>query len=95
MLPLSIVDKKIVHEVTETFLYYARAFDPTMLTALGSIAAQQVKPTEHTMKKVKQLSDYVTTHPDAILGGTAQYFFIFRKNRISKNLKIGPTILEI
>ena len=37
-----------------------------MLTALGSIAKQQANPTENTIRKVKQLLDYATTHPDAI-----------------------------
>jgi len=31
-------NKKFVQEVTGTFLYYARAVDLTILTALGSIA---------------------------------------------------------
>ena len=38
-----------------------------MLPALGSIATQQSKPTENTMKKVKQILDYAATHPDAIV----------------------------
>ncbi len=33
-------NKKFVHEVTGTFLYYARVVDLTMLTTLGSIATQ-------------------------------------------------------
>ena len=49
------------------FLYYAQAVDATMLPALGSIASQQVNPTEHTMQKVKLLLDYSATHPDAII----------------------------
>ena len=59
--------KKYVQEVVGTFLYYARALDPTMLPALGSIATQQANPTENTMKKVKQFLDYAATHPDAII----------------------------
>ena len=39
--PLSKSDRIFSQEVTGTFLDYARAFNPTMLTALGSIAAQQ------------------------------------------------------
>ena len=64
--PLSI-SNKISQEVTGTFLYYARAVDPTMLKALGYIAAQQYNPKEHMMQKVKQLLDYMATHPDAII----------------------------
>jgi hypothetical protein len=35
-------------KITGTHLYYARAVDPTMLVALGTIAAQQSKGTEAT-----------------------------------------------
>ena len=59
--------KKIIQEVTGTFLYYARAIDATMLPALGSIATQQASPTENTMKKVKHFLDYAASHPDAII----------------------------
>ena len=48
-------------------MYCERAVDPTMLTALGSIAEHQANLTEHTMQNVKQLLDYLDTHPDAIL----------------------------
>jgi hypothetical protein len=40
-------DKKIIQEVIGTFLYYARCVDGTMLAALGSIATQQLYPTEN------------------------------------------------
>ena len=56
-----------MQEVTGTFLYYARAINTTMLTALGSIAKQQANPTENTIQKVKQSLDYATTFPDAIV----------------------------
>jgi hypothetical protein len=48
-------------------LYYARAVDPTILTALSSIATEQAKPTENTLKKVKQLLDYCATQDNAII----------------------------
>ena len=65
--PLSVSNKKFVQEVTETFLYYALAVNPIILTALGSITSHQANQTEHTMKKVKQFLDYAPIHPDAIL----------------------------
>jgi len=34
---------------------------------LSSIAAEQANPTDDTVKRTKQLLDYVATHPDAIL----------------------------
>ena len=33
--------KKSIRQMTGTFLYYARAIDPTMLVALSAIAADQ------------------------------------------------------
>ena len=60
-------DKKFIQQVTGTFLYYARAVDPTMLVALSAIASEQAAPTEATMEKAKLFLDYVATHPDAVL----------------------------
>ena len=41
--------------------------DPTILTSLGSITAQQANLTEQTMPKVKQLLDYAASRPDAVI----------------------------
>ena len=65
--PLSKQDQKYVQGVTGNFFYYAREVDLTILTSLGSIAAQQENPTEKNMQKVKQFLDYATTHPDAVI----------------------------
>jgi hypothetical protein len=54
-----------VQRVVETFLYYALATDPTMLVALGSIAASQSKATSKTYDATVWLLDYAATHPDA------------------------------
>jgi hypothetical protein len=50
-----------------TLLYYARAVDSTMLTALSSLATEQAKPTQKTMEKVKQLLDYCASQVEAII----------------------------
>ena len=47
--------KKFVQQVTGTFMYYARAVDPTILVALSAIASDQAAPTELTMQKVLYL----------------------------------------
>ena len=60
-------DKKYVQQVLGSFLYYARAIDMTILLALNDIATQQAKPTESTMKRVRQLLDYMAMHPKAII----------------------------
>ena len=60
-------EKKFIQQVTGTLLYYARAVDPTMLTALSAIASQQAAPTQATMDKVNQLLDYAASQEDAII----------------------------
>ena len=60
-------EKKYIQQVVESFLYYARAIDLTILHALSSIAAEQANPTERTMERVRQFLDYMHTHPDAII----------------------------
>jgi hypothetical protein len=57
----------IVQQITGTLLYYARAVDPMMLVALGTIAAQQANGTEATAAAIVHLLDYAATHPDAII----------------------------
>eukprot|EP00804_Cyclotella_cryptica_P001905 CCRYP_007349-RA/>CCRYP_007349-RA protein AED:0.39 eAED:0.41 QI:0/0/0/1/0/0/2/0/360 len=47
--------KTFVQEVIGVFLYYARAVDCTMLTALGSLATQQANPTTTTLDRVPGL----------------------------------------
>ena len=49
------------------FLFFGRAVDPTMLTALSATATEQADPTEETMKKVKHLLDYCALQEDAVI----------------------------
>ena len=48
-------------------MYYARAVDMTILTALNAIASEQAAPTERTMARVHQFLDYMATHLDAVM----------------------------
>ena len=54
-----------------TFLFYGRAVDGTVLTALSAIAYDQAAPPEATMKKTKLFLDYAATYPDAVLTNRA------------------------
>ena len=54
----------LVQQIVGTLLYYSIAVDPTMLTALGSIAAQQAKGTEKTYTDTLWLLNYAATHPN-------------------------------
>ena len=65
--PLDKDDKKFIQEVTGTFLYYARAIDSTMLTALSALASKQASPTQKTMEKCKQFLDYAASQPEAVV----------------------------
>ncbi len=56
--------KKCIQQVVGSFRYYARAVDPTILMASSNIATQQAAPTENTKKQVKQIIDYMWTHPN-------------------------------
>ena len=61
------LDKKgITHlqEIIGTLLFLARAIDNTMLVALGTLAAEQIKGTTSTMDAVIQLLDYAASNPN-------------------------------
>jgi hypothetical protein len=63
--PLSNANIKHVQRIIGSILYYARAVNLTVLLALSTIASTQVKGTQQTMAKTKQLLDYLATHPNA------------------------------
>ncbi|KAI2496471.1 hypothetical protein MHU86_18012 [Fragilaria crotonensis] len=46
-------------------LFYARAIDSTLLTAIGELATEHSQSTTYTMEKLAQLLNYCATHPDA------------------------------
>ena len=65
--PASSEGKTHVQKVTGKFLWYARAVDGTMLTALSALTAQQANPMTQTMKRVKQFLDYAASQEPAVL----------------------------
>ncbi len=62
--PLSPAAITRVQDIVGTLLYYSRAFDSTLLTALSSIAPRQANGTKAVAKSCQQLLDYVATHPN-------------------------------
>ena len=54
-----------MQQIVGTLLYYSIAVDPTMLTTLSSIAAQQSKGTEKTYPDALWLLNYTATHLNA------------------------------
>ena len=51
-------DIRWIEKATGCFLFYSHAVDPTMATALNSIASNQAAPTEQTMRRTKLFLDY-------------------------------------
>ena len=64
---LSSKAKTRIQQIVGTFLYYARAVDPTMAVTLSTLAAAQSKGTEATAKAVTQFLNYAATNPDAAI----------------------------
>jgi hypothetical protein len=62
---LDAADCQHVQEVIGILLYYAQAVDPTLLTALGTLATQQAQGMQATLEALTQLLNYCATHPDA------------------------------
>jgi hypothetical protein len=56
-----------VQSVVGSFLYYARAVDPTLLVGLNDIGTAQAKPTKDTDGRCTMLMDYAYTHPNAVI----------------------------
>jgi len=69
--PLNTKETKEIQHIVGSLLYYARAVDPTLLVALGSLASQQNAPTSDTTRAITQILNYVATHPLAVIKYTA------------------------
>ena len=58
-------EKTRVQSIVGLFLYYGRAVDLTILTALNDIGIKQSAPTKTTKEKTIMLLDYLASHPNA------------------------------
>ena len=67
----------IVQQIVGTLLYYSISVDPTMLTALGSIAEQQSKGTEKTYADNLWLINYAATHQTAKIRYTPSEMILY------------------
>jgi hypothetical protein len=54
-----------LQEIVGVFLFYARAVDSTMLTAVNKLASQQAHPTEHVVAASHRLLQYAARFPSA------------------------------
>jgi hypothetical protein len=55
-------DKKLLQSVVGTLLYYCRAVDPSICTAVHQLGSIQSKPTDNDMAKMERLLRYVASH---------------------------------
>ena len=58
---------KQLQQIVGTFLFYSRAVDPTMLTALSIIATEQTQGTQTTKEKAAHFLTYAAMHPNATI----------------------------
>ena len=65
--PLSKDDIGHIQRVIGSILYYVRAVDLTVLMVLSTITSEQAHGTENTIRKTKQILDYLATHTDATI----------------------------
>ena len=64
---LNAADRRQLQEIIRTLLYYGRAIDLTLLTALGTLALAQTEGTKATANACKQLLNYCATHLISII----------------------------
>ncbi len=55
-------EKKYLQSVIGTLLYYSRAVDPTMGTAIHELGSVQAAPSQNDMAKLDRLFQYATAH---------------------------------
>lgn len=66
--PLLPPDRKLrIQQIVGTFLYYARAVDPTILTAISKLSSLQAEPTEAVEQAANRFLSYAKTWPNASL----------------------------
>ena len=58
---------KRLQQIIGTFLFYGRALDPTLLTALSELSSAQATATDATKRACQQFLDYCASHPDGAI----------------------------
>ena len=66
-IPLTAAEITELQEIVGVFLFYSRAVDPTMLTAINKIASRQAKPTSLIKQEVERFLQYANKWPNATM----------------------------
>jgi hypothetical protein len=62
--PVSPADKTWIQQVVGSLLFYARALDLSLLTAVFQLSSHQSTPTQHDLSSAHRLLNYASSHPD-------------------------------
>jgi hypothetical protein len=62
--PVSPAEKTWIQQVVESLLFYARALDLSLLTAVCQLSSHQSTPTQHDLSSAHRLLNYVSSHPN-------------------------------
>jgi hypothetical protein len=73
---LSDKDVNKLQQLTGTLVYYARAFDTTLIMPINVLASEQSKATEVTANKVIKLLNYCNTHTETKIRYHASYMIL-------------------
>ena len=65
--PLTAPAAILLQSTVGSLLFYSRAVDPSMLPGLNEVSTQQSTPTINTQRKVNDLLNYVSCHPNAVI----------------------------
>lgn len=84
--PLSKRDVKTLQEIVGSVLYYARAVDPTMLTATNHIASQQALPTQAVRAQAERLLQYAAAYPNNAI--------VYKKSKMHVILQVDASYLS-
>jgi hypothetical protein len=80
---LNIANKTRILDVLGTLLFYARAIDSTLLTAIGELTTEQSQATQATMEKLSKLLNYSAAHPNATIRYSASDIILAVKSNAS------------
>ena len=56
-----------LQQIVDTFLFYSRAIDPTMLMALSIIMTEQTQGSQTTKEKAEHFLNYTAIHPNTTI----------------------------
>jgi hypothetical protein len=57
-------EKTWIQQVVGSLLFYARALDPSLLTAVCQLSSHQSTPTQHDLSSAHRLLNYASSHPN-------------------------------